>query len=116
MVGPITYSYNRLYYSLLRIIPDIATDPDDVIATIGTTVILTCNATGADNLTYQWIRMGSGNIDTGVSTKTLTIDNVSIDDSGKYRCIVSSDGATVTSGCGALTILGELYILSYLAS
>ena len=93
---------------------DIATDPDDIIAAIGTNVTLTCNATGADNLTYDWIRKGSGNIATRVNSRTLTINNVSIDDSGKYRCTVSSDGATVTSGCGALTILGKLYILSYL--
>ena len=40
---------------------DIITDPDDMIAAIGTNVILTCNATGADNLMYQWIRMGNEN-------------------------------------------------------
>ena len=92
---------------------DIPTDPDDVIAAIGTNVTITCNATGADNLTYQWMGLGNKSIATGVNANTLTIYNVSTDDNGKYRCTVSGDGATVTSGCGALTVLGKLCILSY---
>ena len=94
---------------------DITSDPNDVIAAIGTNVFLTCNATGADNLMYQWIRMGNDNTTlqaTGVNTNTLTINNVTVDDSGKYRCIVSSGGANVISQCGALYILGKPYILT----
>ena len=55
---------------------DIATDPNDMIAAIGTSVMLTCNATGADDLMYQWIRMGNENTTlqaTGLNTNTLII-------------------------------------------
>ena len=96
---------------------DIATDPDDMIATIGTNVMFTCNATGADNIMYQWIRMANDNTTlqaTGVNANTLTINNVSADDSAKYRCIVSSGSATVISECGALYVLGKLYIVTSL--
>ena len=90
---------------------DITTDPDDVITAIGMNVTLTCNATGTDNLMYQWMRMDNRNISlqaTGVNTRTLTISNVTVNDSGKYKCIVSSDGAIVISDCGALSVLGKL--------
>ena len=88
------------------------TNPDDMLVTVGTSVVLTCNATGADNLKYQWMRMGNKSISlqaTGVNTNTLTINNITIGDSGKYQCVVSSDGATVTSECGALYVLGKSF-------
>ena len=38
---------------------DITTNPKDTIAGVGRDVTLTCNASGADNLNYQWMRMGN---------------------------------------------------------
>ena len=93
----------------IKYLTDVTTNPDDILAAVGTNVTLTCNATGADNLMYQWMRMDNRNISlqaTGVNTRTLTISNVTVGDSGKYNCIVSSDGAIVTSECGALSVLG----------
>ena len=94
---------------------DIATDPNDMVATIGTNVILTCIASGADNLMYHWIRLGNENTTlptTRVNTNTLTINSVSVSDSGKYSCVVSSGDAIVTSECGAVNVLGKIYILT----
>lgn len=95
---------------------DITTDPEDRLAAVGTNVTLTCDATGADSLMYHWMRMGNKNIGlqaTGVSTRTLVINNVTVADSGMYRCTVSSGDVTVTSKCGALSVVGKLYINNY---
>ena len=93
----------------------ITTNPEDVLAAVGRDVTLTCNASGADNLQFQWMR-GNKSIPlqaTGFDTNTLTIDDITVDDSGKYRCMVSSDGVTIISECGALSVVGKLYVLSY---
>ena len=83
---------------------------------MGRDVTLICNASGADNLNYRWMRMGNKNISlqaTGVNTNTLTINSVTTGDSGKYKCIVSSDNATIISECGAVSVVGKLYVFSY---
>ena len=93
---------------------DITTDPDDELAAVGTSIALTCNAAGADDLIYHWVRMGDKSIPmlaTGVNTNTLTINNVTVSDSGKYNCIVSSNNATVTSECGAVSVVGKLCVI-----
>lgn len=80
---------------------------------MGRNVTLTCNASGADNLKYQWIRMDGESIPlqaTGADTNILTIYSVTVSDSGKYMCMVSSDGATIISECGAVSIVGKLYV------
>ena len=71
-----------------------------------------CEASGASNLKYRWMRKGDNNIPakaTGVSTRKLAIPNIALDDSGQYNCVVSSDGASVSSEYGTVTVLSELY-------
>ena len=83
---------------------------------MGGDVTLTCNASGADNLMYQWMRMDNKSVPlqaTGFDTNTLTIHSVTTGDSGKYRCMVSSDGTTIISECGAVSVVGKLYVFSY---
>ena len=101
-----------LYIYPLSCLVDITTNPEDRIVAMGTKVTLTCNASGADNLRYQWMRMGEKTIPSrarGVSSSTLIIPNIMIDDSGLYKCIVTSGDVTVTSKVGNLSVLSKLY-------
>ena len=103
--------------TIIIYLTDIATDPDDVLAAKGTDVTLTCTATGADDLMYWWIRMGNGRMvlqAVGVNTSSLIIKNVTVDDSGEYKCVVTSDNVTVISECGAVSVVGKLYVFSEL--
>lgn len=78
---------------------------------MGTTVNLMCGATGANNLMYQWMRKGKMNIPsqaTGANTRTLVIHNISLDDSGEYKCAVSSNGITVSSDYGTVSVFSEI--------
>ena len=75
------------------------------------TINLTCRASGADNLMYQWMRKGNEKISsqaTGANTHTLVISNIGFGDNGEYRCAVSSNGASVNSGYGKLSVISKL--------
>ena len=78
---------------------------------MGRDITLTCNASGADNLKYQWMRMGNKTIPstaTGVNSNTLIIPSIRVDDSGQYKCVVSSGDVDVMSKYGMLSVLSEL--------
>ena len=78
---------------------------------MGTDVTLTCYASGADNLKYQWMRMGKKNIPSkarGKGSNTLIIPNIMVRNSGLYRCVVSSGGVTVMSEVGNVSVLSKL--------
>ena len=82
---------------------------------MGRDVTLTCKASGTDNLKYQWMRIGNEPIilqALGANTTSLTINNVTVYDSGKYECVVSSGNVTVISNCGALSVVGKFFICS----
>ena len=75
---------------------------------MGREVALTCNASGADNLKYQWMRMGNKTIPstaTGGNSNTLVISSIRVDDSGQYKCVVSSGEVNVMSEYGAVSVL-----------
>ena len=67
---------------------DITVHPQrNMTVRIGTNVALTCDASGADNLKYQWMRMGEKAIPSrafGVDKNSLIIPNIMVDDSGEY--------------------------------
>ena len=89
---------------------DITAHPKDTIVGVGRDVTLTCNASGADNLKYQWMRMGNKTIPstvTGVSSNTLVIPSVRVDDSGQYKCVVSSGDINVMSEYGTVSVLSK---------
>ena len=77
---------------------------------MGRGITLTCNASGADNLKYQWMRMGNKTIPstaTGVNSNTLVIPSIRVDDSGQYKCVVSSGDVNVTSEYAMVSVLSE---------
>ena len=91
---------------------DITTNPEDRIVAVGTDVALICDASGADNLNYQWMRMGEKTIPSraiGVHSSTLIIPNITVNDSGLYKCVVSSGDVTVTSKVGNVSVLSKFY-------
>ena len=80
---------------------------------MGTKVTLTCAASGADNLKYQWMRMGQKTIPSrvrGVHSNTLIIPNIMVNDSGLYKCVVSSGDVSVISEVGNVSVLSKLLI------
>ena len=80
---------------------------------MGTKVTLTCAASGADDLKYQWMRMGKKTIPSGArgtGSNTLIIRNITVDDSGLYKCVVSSGNVEVTSKVGNVSVLSKLLI------
>ena len=102
-----------LLYVIARLsyFTDITTNPKDTLAGVGTNITLTCNASGADNLMYQWMRMGNKTIPstaTGVNSNTLIIPSIRVDDSGHYKCIVSSGDVDVMSEYGMVSVMSEL--------
>ena len=81
---------------------------------MGRDVTLTCNASGADNLKYQWMRMENKTIPstaTGVNSNSLIIPSIRVDDSGQYKCVVSSGDVDVMSKYGMVSVLSELLII-----
>ena len=65
----------------------------------GGDVMLRCEVTGGGNLNYQWRRV-SGSLPKNVrgrNTKSLTIRNIAISDSGEYYCEVDNGGDNVSS-------------------
>ena len=102
---------NLATYSL-SYFADITTNPKDRTVAVGTKITLTCNASGADNLRYQWMRMGEKTIPSrarGVNSNTLIIPNITISDSGLYKCVVYSGNIDVTSKVGNVSVLSKLY-------
>ena len=86
-------------------------NPEDRVVAVGTNVTLTCAASGADNLKYQWMRMGKKAMPSrvrGVRSNTLIIPNIMVDDSGLYKCAVSSGNVSVTSKVGNVSVLSKL--------
>ena len=81
---------------------------------MGRDVTLTCNASGAGNLKYQWMRMGNKTIPStarGVNTGILIIPSITVNDSGQYKCVVSSDDVNVTSDYGTVSVLSKKMII-----
>ena len=82
---------------------------------MGTNITLACKANGADNLKYQWIRMGKKTMPSrarGVNSSTLIILNIMVEDNGNYKCVVSSGDTSVTSRPGTVAVLSKLLMVS----
>ena len=105
-----------IFLHIAIIYVDITINPEkNTTAAVGVNVTLTCNASGADNLKYQWIRMGKKIIPSrarGVNSSTLIIPNIMVKDNGDYKCVVTSGNTSVTSRPGIVFVLGKLSTVS----
>ena len=80
---------------------------------MGSTISLTCAASGVSNVMYRWMRKGNKMIPsqaTGITTHTLVIPDIVMDDSGEYKCVASSGDVSVSSEHRIVTVLGELQL------
>ena len=99
---------------MLCILTAVTTNPQNTTTAMGTTVTLTCSASGVDDVIYQWMKRGNSVISSrarGIDTNTLVINNIRHGDSGEYRCTASSGGVSVNSEYGTVSVLGELIIV-----
>ena len=74
-------------------------DEGNITVARGIDVTLKCRATGNGTLNYQWRRV-SGSLPSntrGKNSKTLTIRNIAVSDSGQYYCEVSDGEDSVSS-------------------
>ena len=83
-----------------------------VIIAEGNDVMLRCDVTGDENLNYQWRRVSGSIPDSvgGINSKTLTIHNVTVSDSGQYYCEVDNGGDSVSSMRIQVTARSKLLI------
>ena len=100
-----------MFYFLIIVAPVITTHPQNVTATEGENVTLSCNASGDPTPTILWTKNGSAvstsgdpRVSFGVDNKTLAITNVSRSDSGQYRCKADNNNGTSTSDAATLEI------------
>jgi hypothetical protein len=81
----------------------------------GESVTFTVDATGSGDLSYQWTKDGvaltnDGRI-TGAQTPTLSISNLTPDDRGNYRVIVSNLGGQLPSSSANLYVTEEFEVI-----
>lgn len=87
----------------VEVIPSIiGTEPSDVAVTAGEDTSFSVTASGVGTLSYEWFKEPSASVG---NTATLSLSDVSVADSGRYRCIVTDDNLSDTSEWATLTVL-----------
>ncbi|XP_019855188.1 PREDICTED: receptor-type tyrosine-protein phosphatase F-like isoform X3 [Amphimedon queenslandica] len=80
----------------LLIIPEILTNPEEQYAEVGDDVTLTCRADSFPAPNYQWEMMNrtNGYFEplTGQTSYVLTLESISYEEYGMYRCVATADG------------------------
>ena len=75
--------------------------PDDQFVSINGTLRLTCNVSGSEPISYQWLKDGQQLQDdgrvSGSNDSVLVVDPVEGDDFGGYQCNVSNEVDQVQS-------------------
>ena len=76
--------------------------PENQFVSINDTLRLTCNASGSEPISYQWLKNGEllqddGRV-SGSNASVLVVDPVEGDDFGGYECNASNDVDQVQSG------------------
>jgi sugar lactone lactonase YvrE len=83
--------------------PQILTQPQNAMASVGQSASFTFVATGVPSPTYQWQK--DGTTIAGATNTTLTIANAQPTDIGAYTVVVTNARGSVTSTAGTLTVL-----------
>lgn len=83
--------------------PTILTQPTGTTVFEGASVSLSVAATGVGPLSYQW-QLNQQNLP-GATTRTLTLANVKVANSGFYRLVVSSPYGVTTSQDALVTVI-----------
>lgn len=88
--------------------PSITTQPASQTCVAGMTVTLAVTVSADQPLTYQWRQNGTNLTDggaiTGSATNSLTISNVTLENSGSYSVMVSNSIGVVVSETAVLTV------------
>ena len=75
--------------------------PDGQSVSVNGTLRLTCNVSGSEPISYQWLKDGQQLQDdgrvSGSNASVLVVDPVEGDDFGRYRCNASNDVDQVQS-------------------
>jgi hypothetical protein len=82
--------------------PAITTQPASVTVKVGAAVVFTAAASGTPTPTYQWRK--NGNLISGATSTTYTINSVITGDSGVYAMTATNVAGAVTSEGAVLTI------------
>ena len=81
------YQFNNMFGQFTEEV-QITEQPKSQPVRVGSTVTLRCKATGYPAPQYQWVKDGT-ELPDGIDEE-LTFDPVTLEDSGKYVCIVSN--------------------------
>jgi Immunoglobulin I-set domain/Immunoglobulin domain/Beta-propeller repeat len=101
--------------------PDIATQPTNQSAGVGSTVNLAVSVTGTPPFTYQWqvqktnltwTNLVNGGSISGAADATLTIRDAQTNNSGPYQVIVTNYAGAVTSSVAVLTVTNVLPVIT----
>ena len=119
------WDYTLMLVYCLTVPATITTHPlPAIIVFNGSTVSLSCEATGSGPIRYQWRRV-NGEISSdkaeGVNTSTLTISSVTEQDEDKYYCAASNGGMNGllynnSSQRTIIIVYGESMVVSRLAT
>jgi len=76
--------------------------PQSLTVAPGATATFTVLASGADTITYQWLK--GATVLANATAATLTLTNVTAADGGSYTVKVTGNGVTLTSSAATLTV------------
>jgi hypothetical protein len=93
----------------VRTPPQIVLDPQSLTRIVGSNVIFTVSATGAQPLSYRWRFNGAALSDggrvSGAASTSLAISNLLTSDAGNYTVVVTNTYGSVTSAVATLAVL-----------
>ena len=92
--------------------PTITTHPTSQLITVNVSVILNCEGTGREPITYHWetsnINRGRWMYISNSNSKTLVVRN--LEQSEQYRCVVTNEAGSTKSDVATVTVLSKLLI------
>jgi len=94
--------------------PSILASPRSQIVSTGETVYLTVTLAGTPPLACQWQRNGS-NLDQATNS-VLVLTNITLDQAGNYRVVVTNSAGSATSQTATITVSANLRIVRVVAS